>query len=55
MMMMSTFIVNIWQLRQNDMITSVAVNYMKGIFCKKETTYVYIWRQDGKFSSINNL
>ena len=35
MMMMSTFIVNIWQLRQNNIITSVAVNYMKGIFCKK--------------------
>ena len=38
--MMSTFLVNIWQLRQNDMITSVAVNYMKGIFWRKYNNYM---------------
>ena len=31
-MMVATFIVNIWQVRQNNMSPSVAVNYVKGIF-----------------------
>ena len=41
--MMSTFLVNIWQLRQNKIITSVAVNYVKGIFLQKKRQLMCIF------------
>ena len=42
-MLMSTFIVSIWQARQGNMSPNVSVKYIKGTFLQKKKQLIYIF------------
>ena len=42
-MMISTFIVTIWQVRQNNMSPRVTINHLKGKFVQKKRQLTYIF------------
>ena len=43
LMLMSTFIVSIWQARQSNMSSNVSLNYIKGKFLQKKRQLTYIF------------
>ena len=55
-MLMSSYIVNMWKARKSNMNSSTTKNYMKSTFLqKKVTTKVSTWREDGKCSYYRSL